>query len=99
MDSKAIKLYKKINNEDDIFIIFGLSYCGYCKNAKKYLKSKNLSYKYYDIDKDYPIFFSLIKQINKIDPNLNIDPNHRTFPMIFLKKNFIGGYSDLIKFI
>lgn len=98
MDSKAIKLYKKINN-DDIFIIFGLSYCGYCINAKKYLKSKNLSFKYYNIDKDYPIFFSLVKQIKKIDQNLKINSNHKTFPMIFLKKKFIGGYSDLIKFI
>lgn len=99
MDSKAIKLYKKINNDNDIFVIFGLSYCGYCKNAINYLKSKNISYKYYNIDKDYDIFFNLIKLVNKIDPNLNINPDHKTFPVIFLKKHFIGGYSDLIKFI
>ncbi len=99
MDSKAIKLYKKINNDNDVFIIFGLSYCGYCKNAINYLKSKNLNYKLYNIDNDYDIFFNLIKLVNKIDSTLNINPNHKTFPMIFLKKNFIGGYSDLIKFI
>ncbi len=74
MDSKAIKLYKKINNDNDVFIIFGLSYCGYCKNAINYLKSKNLNYKLYNIDNDYDIFFNLIKLVNKIDSTLNINP-------------------------
>ena len=96
MDSKALKLYKKINNAENIFIIFGSSYCGYCKNTKKYLKSKNISYKYYNIDKDYHIFFNLLKQVNK---NLQIRTNPRTFPIIFYKKKFIGGYVDLINII
>jgi glutaredoxin len=99
MDSKAIKLYKKINNDSDIFIIFGLSYCGYCKNAINYLKRKNIPYKYYKIDNDYDIFFNLLKLIKKIDPNLNINKNHKTFPMIFFRKSFIGGYLDLIKYV
>ncbi len=99
MYSKVIKLYKKINNDSDVFIIFGLSYCGYCKNTIKYLKNKNLEFKYYNIDKDYDIFLNLLSQIPKINPNIEIDSNHKTFPIIFLNKKFIGGYSDLINFV
>ncbi len=97
MDSKVMKLYEKINDNKDIFVVFGLSYCGYSNGAKKYLKNKDLTYKYYNIDKDYDIFFKLLHQVAKIDKNLEINPDHKTFPVIFYNKNFIGGYSDLVQ--
>jgi len=97
MDKKVMKLYQKINDNKDTFIIFGLSYCGYSSGAKKYLKSKDIKYKYYNIDQDYNIFFKLLNQVSKIDKNLEINPEHKTFPVIFYNKNFIGGYSDLIQ--
>ncbi len=96
-NSKVMKLYKKINENKDTFIIFGLSYCGYSNAAKKYLKGKELKYKNYNIDSDYDIFFKLLHQVSKIDKNLEINPEHKTFPVIFYNKKFIGGYSDLIQ--
>lgn len=97
MDSKVEKLYQKINNNNKQIIIFGLSYCEYCKNAIQYLKNNKISFKYYKIDKYYNIFFNILDQVNKIYPKLNINNNHKTFPVIFINKTFLGGYSDLIK--
>ncbi len=99
MDTKVLKLYDKINNENDGFVMFSLSYCGYCNNAKKYLKSKNIKYKNYIIDKHYDIFLRLLGSLSNLDPSLGIDPNHKTYPIIFFKKKFIGGYTDLINFV
>ena len=97
MDTEVNTLYKKINNKDN-FIIFGLSYCGYTHNSKTYLKEKNLNYKFYSIDAYSNIFFTILEKVNLKYPELNINLKHKTFPVIFYKNNFIGGYTDLIKF-
>jgi glutaredoxin len=95
MDSKIIKLYEKININNNTFIIFGLSYCNYSKKTIDLLQSKNLSYKYYKIDKYYSVFLKFLEKLNIMHPSLNINTNHKTFPIIFYKKKFIGGFSDL----
>ena len=50
MDSKINKFYKKIYNNNKDIIIFGLSYCIYCKKTIELLEKKNISFKYYLID-------------------------------------------------
>jgi glutaredoxin len=86
-------LYNKINN--DYYVIFGLSYCGYCIKTKKYLKDHNKKYKYYEIDKYYKTFFkNLIKTYTKY-PDIKFKTEHKTYPVIFYKGKFIGGYIDL----
>ena len=61
--------------------------CNYCENAKKYLKEREIGF----------------NEIKKTDINMEIIKEtqekleYRTFPMIFIEKKFIGGYSDLIK--
>ena len=97
MDSEVNTFYEKINNKKE-FIIFGLSYCGYTKKSKAYLKEKNLNYKFYNIDKYYNIFFKILEKINLKYPELLINLNHKTFPVIFYKNKFIGGYMDLINY-
>ena len=97
MNSKVDKLYKKISNDKKEVIIFGLSYCEYCKKTLELLKKKKISYKYYTIDKYFNIFFNVLNEVLKLYPNLGIDPNHKTVPVIFLKKKFIGGYTEFRK--
>ena len=97
MTSKINKLYEKINNNEKKVIVFGLSYCEYCKNTIIHLKNNNISFKYYKIDKYYNIFFNLLSELSKVYTNLNINLNHTTFPVIFINQKFIGGYTDLIK--
>lgn len=88
------KLYDKINNNTH-FIIFGLSTCIFCRKTIELLESKNIKYKYYLIDDFYNLFFETFKNLSHIYPNLNIDSTHKTVPVIFYKKNFIGGYTSL----
>jgi glutaredoxin len=93
---KVNELYKKIVKNNDNVVVFGLSYCGYCISTIKYLKKKNIPFKFYRIDKIYNIFFKLLLQVKESHPELSFNPNHQTVPVIFYNENFIGGYSDLI---
>ena len=93
------KLYKKINKNNDVVIVFGLSTCGYCNAAIEYLNKNSIPYKYYKINKYYNIFFKILLKLVKIHPELMFDITHKTFPVIFINKKFIGGYSDLIKLL
>lgn len=98
MDSKVDKMYKKIINNDNI-IIFGLSHCAYTQKAIELLKKYKISYKYYSIDKYYNLFFETLHKVSNLYPNLDIDTNHKTIPVIFIKKKFIGGFTELDKII
>lgn len=97
MDSNLKKIYSKINNNNDV-IVFGLENCGYCKNTKFFLKSNNINYKYYSIDDSKDLFFKLFTKLSTVHIELNINTNHKTVPVIFYKKKFIGGYTDLVNF-
>ena len=99
MDTKLDKLYEKINNDDYDVIMFGLSHCIYCKKTLELLKKNKISYKYYSVDKYYNLFFDLFRKLSNVFPNLNINPNHHTVPVIFIKKKFIGGYTDFEKIL
>ena len=98
MDSKVKKLYKKINNNNDEVIIFGLSHCEFCKRALSLLKKHKVAYKYYPIDKDFNLFFKVFVEVAKYFPNFEIDIKHKTIPIIFYKKKFIGGYDEIAKY-
>lgn len=93
------KLYKKIVKNSNKVVLFGLSYCGYCKSAIKFLKKKDVPFKYYQIDKYYDVFFYILNKLIEVHPELAFDTNHKTFPVIFINGKFIGGYSDLIKIL
>jgi len=100
MNSKIKKLIIKINeyNDQDKVLLLGLSYCPYTLKSKKYLDSKNLKYKYYNIDKYHNIFIDLLHQLADQEKSFNINASHKTFPVIFYNKKFIGGFDDLIKY-
>ena len=96
MEDIANHLMTKINNKKYTVIFFGLSYCPYSLKTKEYLKLHNIKYKYYKIDKYYNNFFIILQKLSDINPNLNININHKTFPVIFYNKKFIGGYDNLL---
>lgn len=92
------KLYQKINNNTH-FVIFGLSTCVFCKKAIELMESKNIKYKYYLIDDFYNLFFNTFYAMAQYYPNFNIDLSHKTVPVVFYKKKFIGGYVNLLNII
>ncbi len=96
MNINKKKIYSKINNEND-YVVFGLTQCNFCNKTKYFLKNYNISYKYYPIDNFKQLFFKNFVNLANDYPNLNIDPRHTTVPVIFYKKKFIGGYTDLVK--
>jgi glutaredoxin len=100
MDKKINKLIKVINNcaENNYVLLLGLSYCPYTIKSKKYLKSNDIKYIYYSVDKYYDIFIDLLNKLNNKDNSFEININHKTFPIIFYNSKFIGGYSDLIEY-
>ncbi len=95
MKTNAEKIYSKINNNND-YIVFGLSYCVFCKKTVEFLQKNNISHKYYLIDDFKEIFFKNFIKLAENYKNLNINPSHNTVPVIFYKNKFIGGYTDLI---
>ncbi len=98
-DGKTKSIYKKIFKNKYPVVIFGLSYCGFCSSAQRYLDEKKIKYKYYKIDDIYDIFFTKLLELAKTNPELGINLSHKTFPVIFINKKFIGGYTELINIL
>jgi glutaredoxin 3 len=61
--------------------------CPFCEGAISELKKRNVKYTTFDSVKDS----SLADEIKKAQ-------SHFTFPMIFLDRKFIGGFSELKKY-
>ena len=95
MDKRVEKLYRIISSNKKEVIFFGLSYCEYSKKTIELLEQNKITYKYYLIDNHYNIFFKVLDELIKLYPNMKIRHHYRTVPVIFIKKKFIGGYTDL----
>jgi glutaredoxin len=95
VNSVANKIITKITNNKDIYLIFGRDTCGFCKRTLEILTKKNLQFKFYEVDKYYEIFIQILHKIHVLSPQLNIDLNHDTFPVIFYNEKFIGGFNNL----
>lgn len=92
------KLYSKIDENKDIYIVFIMANCEYSKKAVNYLKDNNLCYKSYivkDLNNNINIMDQLIHCLKKRE-DYKFDHSHRTLPIIFYNKKFIGGCSDLL---
>lgn len=90
---------KIITADPDTFIIFFVRECIYCEKALELLRSTNSKYKGYNIN---TINGGLEKLLNELKENaemLNYNPNHRTKPIIFYDKKFIGGLRELTEFM
>jgi glutaredoxin len=96
--TKAQQMLEKIKFNNDTFLIFGLDSCTYCKKTLEFVNKNSLQFKYYSMDKYYPIFIPILQKLSELDNKLNIDQSHRTFPVIFYNGKFVGGYSSLIEY-
>jgi glutaredoxin len=85
------ELYE-LPNENE-YTIYTKSGCTYCDNAKKLLEKEKKTIINCDdyLLKNKELFLFFIK-------NLNNGIEHKTFPIIFYKKTFIGGYNELNEF-
>lgn len=101
MSTQCDKYNKKIidNKDNDIFIIFYSDWCGICKATLDFFKENKLSYKGYNIDKIDGNLNKLIQCLTKKKDITDFNPTHKTRPVIFKKGKFIGGLSDLKKYV
>lgn len=79
--SKDLKMKEEANIK---VIIYSKATCSYCRAAKKLLDNKLIPYKNIDI--------TFNKELHR---KLEKETGQSTVPYIFIKKRFIGGYSQL----
>lgn len=66
--------------------IYTKNLCGYCVQAKAYLKNKNIAFEEINIE-DQPEAREFV-----------ISEGHRTMPQIYVNGNSIGGYQQLTEY-
>lgn len=87
------KVSQKVEEE---YTIYSKSGCPYCDKAKEMLDMQFLSYVEYSCDiyllraDDKAAFLATMDETTK---------GWRTFPMIFHRDVFVGGYTDLVKYL
>ncbi len=72
------------------FTIFGREGCGYCRQAKAVMESKDLEFRYVDIHEEGISQDDLAKTVGK---------PVRTVPQIFHGEEYIGGYQELMQYL
>ncbi len=66
-------------------IVYSKNMCGYCVQAKNWLKNKNIEYKEINIE-EHPEAREFV-----------ISEGHRTMPQIYIDGKSMGGYNELVK--
>lgn len=88
-------MYSDMDNDDKFFLIYSKTDCRFCDLAKQLLLDEGYNYEIKMCDNDLKVdregFFKLM--------NEKIGYEHKTFPMIFHKNQFVGGYSELVKLL
>ena len=69
-------------------IVWSKPACGYCVKAKNLLKNKGIEVQEKNIAEGY-----------KIQDLLEMVPNARTMPQIWIDEDYVGGYYELEKFL
>lgn len=69
-------------------IIWSTVTCTFCKQAKNLLNSKNIPYEERMIGSEWTK-----------EQLLEVVPNARTVPQIFIDGNYVGGYTDLVSYM
>lgn len=72
-----------------VFKLFGTATCKFCLLSKKLLDRVGMTYSYHEIT-DITEYLDTVKDITG---------NQRTVPVIFSDSSFIGGYSELVRYI
>lgn len=66
-------------------IVYSKNMCGYCVQAKNWLKNKGIEYKEINIEEQPEARDFVIKE------------GHRTMPQIYIDGKSMGGYTELVK--
>ena len=74
----AIEPYKGVTVE-----LYGTTWCGYCKKARVFLKSRNIAYTDYDVEKNPDVY----KHFRQISSSGGV-------PVLVIGKYVIGGYQE-----
>ncbi|BCS82938.1 ESV128 type glutaredoxin [Cotonvirus japonicus] len=90
---------KIINADKDTYVIFYVDGCPYCQGALTILRSKNLPYKGYNINNIKGNMPRLLQVLNQFSSNIGFNNQHTTKPMIFLNGQFLGGMTELDKYL
>lgn len=76
-------------------IVFGKETCPYCAKAKQLLDKSAINYQYHDVVKDCAALYRMIPEVKAIIG----EKTPVTVPQIWIEGNYIGGYSDLEKWL
>lgn len=90
---------KIINSEPNTYIIFFVYECPYSMMALDLLRKSGSKYKGYNINAVKGGMAKLLETFNNNSENINFNKNHKTKPIIFFNKKFIGGYDELSKIL
>lgn len=88
---RSFRKKKSDGNKKEEFIVVSLKGCGSCMAAKELIKKKGHTYKEVEYDMNNNVSKN---EWNQYIKNV-FNKEHKTFPKIFHKKKFIGGYNDL----
>lgn len=101
MAANSSSALKKINIYKDTYILFYSPNCPYGRKALSLLKNSTFKWKSYNIETIDGGLMALLDVLNKnhmLDEyNKKYFTNHKSQPLIFYNKKFIGGASDLEK--
>ncbi|MCS6971858.1 MAG: glutaredoxin [Turneriella sp.] len=67
-------------------VIYTKNYCPYCRRAKEFFQSRGIAFDEIDVTHD-PEGYAALKART----------GHMTVPQIFIRGEFIGGFSDLLE--
>jgi len=66
-------------------VVYGTSYCGYCRRAEALLEREGIAFEAVDVTDDPQARAELVERAD----------GRRTVPVIFIDGNPIGGYQEL----
>jgi glutaredoxin len=88
---------RKINDSsfsksEDVFTIFSMEGCPFCKDAQMLLNKHNKKFEYYDY---YQLSSEDQKKLDNKITKQNNNEEYKYFPRIFKNDKFIGGFGKL----
>ena len=87
IDKKVIPL----PNDFDEWTVYGAKWCGYCKKAVEFLKEKDLTFVYHDVDDFGPD--NIKEQLT------DLTNNQKTIPIIFNIIIYLSVYFSMLLYI
>lgn len=91
--TKKILKYK----DEHVVVFFYKNTCPYTQLTKTFLEKNSIPSKGYEVinRQEFDIILNKLKDDTQA---LNFDTNHHTFPIVFYKGKYIGGYDNIINY-